>query len=51
VLVEKVGIDAAIEPGDKGEFTVWSEGELLFSKQDDDDFPEDAEILAKLDAT
>jgi predicted Rdx family selenoprotein len=51
VLVEKVGVDAAIEPGDTGEFTVWSDGELLFDKKDNDRFPEDAEILAKLDAT
>jgi predicted Rdx family selenoprotein len=48
VLEKQVGADASIEKGDTGEFTVWSDGELLFSKKDAGRFPEDDEVLAKL---
>jgi selT/selW/selH-like putative selenoprotein len=45
---EKLGIDGSIEQGSSGEFTVWSDGELVFSKADAGRFPEDDEVLAKL---
>jgi predicted Rdx family selenoprotein len=50
MVQQRVGVDASIERGDTGEFTVWSDGELLFSKKDAGRFPEDTEILARLDA-
>ena len=34
--------------GDTGEFTVWSEGDLIYSKKETGRFPEDQEVLAKL---
>jgi hypothetical protein len=46
----ELGIDARIERGQRAEFTVWSDGDLLFSKADEDRFPEPAEIVEKLRA-
>ena len=48
MVEEALAIPASIERGDRGEFTVWSDGELLFSKADVGRFPEPEEIVAKL---
>jgi hypothetical protein len=45
---DQLGVDARIEPGDTGEFTVWDEDRLLFSKHDVGRFPEHDEILGQL---
>lgn len=47
-MQHELGIDARIERGQQAEFTVWSDGELLFSKADENRFPEPAEIVEKL---
>jgi selT/selW/selH-like putative selenoprotein len=44
------GIDAADIPGEKGQFDVLRDGELVFSKQETGRFPEQGEILATLKA-
>ena len=44
----QLGIDVRIEAGSTGEFTVWDEDRLLFSKQDVGRFPERDEILGQL---
>jgi hypothetical protein len=48
VITERTGVDASIQRGDTGEFTVWSDGDLLFSKKDVGRFPEHDEVLARL---
>jgi hypothetical protein len=48
VVTERAGVAASIERGETGEFTVWSDGDLLFSKKEAGRFPEDDEILARL---
>jgi selT/selW/selH-like putative selenoprotein len=48
VIEDTLSDDATIEPGSSGEFTVWSDGELVFSKADAGRFPEHDEILEKL---
>lgn len=48
MIEETLTTDARTEPGSTGEFTVWSDGELLFSKKETGRFPEPDEILAKL---
>jgi predicted Rdx family selenoprotein len=40
--------EAQIEEGGKGQFDVLSDGELLFSKQQEGRFPEHAEIRGRL---
>jgi selT/selW/selH-like putative selenoprotein len=42
------GFDAAIQPGRSGQFDVLSDGDLVFSKQQVDRFPEPGEVLALL---
>jgi selT/selW/selH-like putative selenoprotein len=42
------GFDAAIQPGRSGQFDVISDGELVFSKQQVERFPEPGEVLALL---
>jgi selT/selW/selH-like putative selenoprotein len=37
-------------PGEKGQFDVLRDGELVFSKQETGRFPEQGEILAALNA-
>jgi predicted Rdx family selenoprotein len=44
------GIPAADIPGQKGQFDVLRDGELVFSKQNAGHFPEHGEILAVLRA-
>ena len=48
MVTDRTGVAAAIERGETGEFTVWSDGDLLFSKKDTGRFPEDDEILTRL---
>jgi predicted Rdx family selenoprotein len=48
--VKELGVDASIEPGARAEFTVWSDGELVFSKATEDRFPEPGEIASRLAA-
>ena len=50
-MTESLALEATIEPGETGEFTVRADGELIFSKHEAGRFPEDDEILAKLRAT
>jgi len=45
---QELGLPATISPGDRGEFTVWSDGALVFSKADQNRFPDPAEIVASL---
>jgi predicted Rdx family selenoprotein len=40
--------EAEIEEGGKGQFDVFADDELIFSKQDESRFPQPAEILALL---
>ena len=39
------GIDASIREGEKSQFDVFADGELVFSKQSEDRWPEDGEVL------
>jgi len=48
VIEDTLSADATIEPGSNGEFTVWSDGELVFSKASAGRFPEPDEILETL---
>ena len=48
MITDRTGVAASIERGETGEFTVWSDGDLLFSKKDAGRFPEDDEVLVKL---
>ena len=48
MVTDRTGVAASIERGETGEFTVWSDADLLFSKKDTGRFPEDDEILARL---
>jgi selT/selW/selH-like putative selenoprotein len=48
VVRDSLGVDATIEPGSTGEFTVLSDGDVLFSKHEQQRFPEEKEILEKL---
>jgi selT/selW/selH-like putative selenoprotein len=42
------GFEAAITPGDGGQFDVLADGSLVFSKKLTGRFPEDDEVLALL---
>lgn len=42
------GIDAKLEKGSGGIFDVYSDEELVFSKHEENRFPEAAEILAEI---
>jgi selT/selW/selH-like putative selenoprotein len=48
--VEGTGISASAIPGEKGQFDVLRDGNLVFSKQAEGRFPEHDEILAALSA-
>jgi hypothetical protein len=45
---QALGIDASIEAGARGEFTVLSDGDVVFSKATEDRFPDPGEIVARL---
>lgn len=42
------GFEVDIEPGGRGQFDVLADGRLIFSKQEEDRFPTEAEILEEL---
>jgi selT/selW/selH-like putative selenoprotein len=44
-------VEAQIKPGKTGQFDVVVDGELIFSKQKENRFPSDDEILAQLPAS
>jgi predicted Rdx family selenoprotein len=46
----ELGVDASIERGNAGEFTVWLDGDVVFSKAVENRFPEPDEIVARLRA-
>jgi selT/selW/selH-like putative selenoprotein len=46
--LNEVGHDASIEEGTKGQYDVFSDGELVFSKQQKGRFPEHSEIRASV---
>jgi predicted Rdx family selenoprotein len=43
------GHEASIEEGAKGQYDVFADGQLVFSKQEHGRFPEHVEIRARLD--
>jgi hypothetical protein len=43
------GIDAEATPGEKSQFDVLSDGQLVFSKQETGRFPDDGEVLGLLE--
>jgi hypothetical protein len=45
-VLNEGGVDAEIVEGAKSQFDVLSDGELVFSKQEQGRFPEEDEILA-----
>lgn len=45
-----LGYDAVATPGERSQFDVLVDGELIFSKQQLQRFPEDGEIVALLSA-
>ncbi len=49
-MLKKLGVDTKIIKGEKGEFEVVIDGELIFSKTETGRFPEHEEILAKIPA-
>jgi hypothetical protein len=42
------GIDASIRAGEKSQYDVIADGELIFSKQSEERWPEDGEVLSLL---
>lgn len=46
ILQRELGAEVRIVPGGRGEFTIWLDGRQVYAKGDDDDFPEEAEVLA-----
>jgi hypothetical protein len=44
-VLKRRGVDAEIVEGAKSQFDVLRDGELLFSKQQEGRFPEEAEIV------
>ena len=49
-ITSKLGLDATAIPGSRGQFDVFADGELLFSKKATGRFPEESEILARLES-
>ena len=50
MLRERAGVSAEIEPGERSQFDVLLDGELIFSKQSEGRFPEEDEILGAVRA-
>jgi selT/selW/selH-like putative selenoprotein len=46
--LQDAGHDASATPGGKGQFDVLADGRLVFSKAEQDRFPEPGEVLAGL---
>jgi selT/selW/selH-like putative selenoprotein len=49
-ITSKLGVEATAIPGSKGQFDVFEDGALLFSKRTEGRFPEEGEILGRLGA-
>jgi selT/selW/selH-like putative selenoprotein len=47
-ITAKLGLEATALPGSKGQFDVFTDGTLLFSKKTEGRFPEESEILGQL---
>ena len=45
ILTRALGAEARIVPGGRGEFSIWLDGRKIYDKGDDD-FPDEAEVLA-----
>lgn len=45
IIKQQFGLETDLEPGNRGEFTVWVDGKVV-SEKIGDIFPEDAEITA-----
>jgi selT/selW/selH-like putative selenoprotein len=48
VIKKERGHDVHIEPGGRGQFDVFFDSDLIYSKHQEGRFPEDAEVLAKI---
>lgn len=46
ILTRELGATTTLVPGKRGEFTIWLDGRKVYDKGDDDDFPDEAEVLA-----
>lgn len=46
ILTRELGATATIVPGGRGEFSIWLDGRKVYAKGGDDDFPDEAEVLA-----
>jgi len=46
--LKREGFDAAARRGEKSQFDVLRDGELVFSKHEEDRFPEPGEVLSRL---
>ena len=49
-IKEALGLDTDVTVGSRGQFDVVADGDLVFSKQDSQRFPEPAEIISALQA-
>jgi selT/selW/selH-like putative selenoprotein len=47
-ITSKLGLEATAHPGSKGQFDVFADGTLLFSKTSEGRFPAESEILGRL---
>jgi predicted Rdx family selenoprotein len=47
-VLNEAGVEASVHEGEKSQFDVRADGELVFSKQAEGRFPEEDEILARL---
>ena len=50
MLKSELGVDAELIGGDKGIFDVKANGKMVFSKYEEDRFPDDEEIVTALRA-
>jgi selT/selW/selH-like putative selenoprotein len=48
VIKKEFKVDAQLEAGSGGVFDVFRDGQLLFSKADEGDFPEPQEIVRRI---
>jgi hypothetical protein len=45
-----MGIDASIREGRKSQYDVFADGELVYSKESEGRWPEDGEVLSRLNS-
>ena len=50
MINDRTGIDVETEPGATGQFDVFAEGDLVFSKKETGRFPEEDELLRLVSA-